>query len=103
MDVDVGRGVVGSGGKARDRRVGGDGETRRAVQDPDAQVLMLLGPPSLSCPFIELVAVMAATVPNTRSEGTRYGRRPVPGDEDEPDVLMVSGIVFTTDERLQAS
>src|SRR5688572_6778080 len=100
MDVDVGRGVVFGGGKARDRRGGGDGETRRAVQDP-AQVLTLLGPPSICCPPIELVAVMAATVPNTRSEGTRYGRRAIPGDGDAPDVLTGSGIVFTVMSVLQ--
>ena len=38
-------------------------------------VFRLFGPPSLFAPFIEIVLVIAATLPNTRSRGTVQGWR----------------------------
>ena len=52
----------------------------RAVPQTDGRrgvhVFRLFGPPSLFPPFIEIVLVIAATVPNTRRCGTVQGRRP---------------------------
>jgi hypothetical protein len=41
------------------------------MKNPGAQVLTLFGPPSICIPSIAVVAVMAATEPNTRNTGVR--------------------------------
>ena len=92
MDVKIGDAFCGSERKAGDGGVSSDGQARRAMQNPGAQVLTLLGPPSICIPSIEVVAVMAATDPNTRNDGARYGRRPIVGFADEGGVPAESDI-----------
>ena len=71
MNVNFGAEVDGGGGQAGDGGVSGDDQAGRAMQNPGAQVLTLFGPPSLCIPSIEVVAVIAATDPNTRNDGAR--------------------------------
>ena len=71
MNVKIGEAVDGRARKAGNGRVSRDVQAGGAMQNPGAQVLILLGPPSICIPSIALVPVMAATEPNTRNTGGR--------------------------------
>ena len=75
MDEEIGRAALSCDRETRDGRIRSNHQACGAVQRTNGQVLMLFGPPSFAVPSIERVAVIAATDPNTRSAGWRYGRR----------------------------
>ena len=71
MNMKIGDTVGADAWEAGNGRISNDVQAGGAVQNSGTQVLILLGPPSICIPSIELVAVMAATEPNTRNDGVR--------------------------------
>jgi hypothetical protein len=71
MKVKIGDAVGAGAREAGNRRVSSDVQAGSAMKNPGAQVLTLFGPPSICIPSIAVVAVMAATEPNTRNTGVR--------------------------------
>src|SRR5688572_7098961 len=75
VEDDVGRAIGRGHRQTRYAAIGGDRQTGSGINHGFNQVLKLLGPPSFAPFSLANCAVIAVTVPNTRSAGCSYGCR----------------------------